>query len=159
MRILTTGDLPTLLIRLAVGLIFISEGIQKFITPAKTGTGRFLKMGFSNPEFWASFTGVFEIICGLMILLGFLTRLAVLPLLTIMIVAFFTTKIPILYNEGFWSFAHAYRTDFAMTLLLLWLLIYGGGNASADKAMTLRSRKLRPSRQASFYRTSRTTGE
>ena len=156
MNLISTGNIPALLIRLVVGLIFLSEGIQKFITPDETGTGRFMKIGFSNPEFWAQFTGVFEIVCGILILLGLLTRLAAIPLLIIMIVAFITTKITIINNEGFWSFAHAYRTDFAMTLLLIWLLIYGGGNISLDKSLSHRSQKQRPSLQASFFRTSRT---
>lgn len=125
-----------LLCRLVVGLIFLSEGLQKYITPDITGTGRFAKIGFSNPSFWAYFTGGFEIICGILILIGLLTRIAAVPLLIIMIVAFITTKIPTLMDKGFWAFAHAYRTDFAMTLLLIFLLIYGGGNNSIDKKLT-----------------------
>lgn len=125
-----------LLCRLAVGLIFLSEGLQKYITPDITGAGRFAKIGFSNPSFWAYFTGGFEIICGILILIGLLARIAAVPLLIIMIVAFITTKIPTLMDKGFWAFAHAYRTDFAMTLLLIFLLIYGGGNNSIDKKLT-----------------------
>lgn len=135
-RVIRTADIPTLLCRLAVGLIFLSEGLQKYITPDATGVGRFTKIGFSNPSFWAYFTGSFEIACGILVLIGLLTRLAVIPLLTIMIVAFITTKIPVLADKGFWSFAHEYRTDFAMTLLLIYLLIYGGGNYSIDKKLT-----------------------
>lgn len=132
MVILKTGDVPTLLCRLAVGLIFLSEGIQKYITPEITGTGRFSKIGFPNPDFWAYFTGTFEIVCGILILLGFITRLAAIPLLIIMLVAFIATKVPILTEDGFWTMAHAYRTDFAMTMLLIYLLIYGGGRNSLD---------------------------
>jgi uncharacterized membrane protein YphA (DoxX/SURF4 family) len=97
------------------------------------GAGRFAKIGFGNPEFWAQFTASFEIVCGAMILAGFLTRLASIPLLIIMAVAFVTTKYPILIEKGFWSMAHEYRTDFAMTMLLIFLLMYGGGNFSIDK--------------------------
>ena len=96
------------------------------------GTGRFEKIGFADPSFWAYFTGAFEIICGILILLGFLTRLVSIPLLIIMITAFVTTKWPMLVDKGFWSFAHEYRTDFAMTLLLIWLIVYGGGRRSVD---------------------------
>jgi putative oxidoreductase len=135
-RLIRTGNIPTLLCRLAVGLIFLSEGLQKYITPETVGTGRFAKIGFSNPSFWSYFTGSFEIICGILILPGFLTRLAVIPLLIIMLVAFITTKVPVLTDKGFWPFAHEYRTDFAMTLLLIYLLIYGGGNNSIDKKIT-----------------------
>lgn len=131
-RILETSPVPTLLCRLAVGLIFLSEGLQKYIRPEVVGTGRFEKIGFPNPAFWAYFTGSFEIVCGILILLGFLTRLAAIPLLIIMLTAFITTKIPLLLDKGFWSFAHDYRTDFAMTLLLIFLLIHGGGRKSVD---------------------------
>jgi len=135
-NLLTTADTPTLIPRLIVGLIFLSEGLQKYVTPDATGPGRFIKIGFSNPSFWAYFTGSFEIACAILILIGLLTRFATIPLLIIMAVAFLKTKIPILIEKGFWSFAHEYRTDFAMTLLLIYLLIYGGGNNSADKKLT-----------------------
>jgi len=118
-----TGN-GVIIIRLIVGLIFLSEGIQKFLFPETLGTGRFEKLGFSNPEFWAAFTGVFEIVCGLSVLSGFMVRLAAIPLLIVMITAFVTTKVPILTGQGFWAFAHEYRTDFAMTLLLIYLLLY-----------------------------------
>ena len=131
--ILYTQSIPAIIPRLIVGLVFLSEGIQKFIYPELVGTGRFIKIGFSNPEFWANFTGAFEIICGLLILLGLLTRLASIPLLIIMLVALVKTKIPILMDKGFWSMAHEYRTDFAMTLLLIFLLWYGGGRFSLDR--------------------------
>jgi uncharacterized membrane protein YphA (DoxX/SURF4 family) len=122
----------TILVRLVVGLIFLSEGIQKFIFPELLGTGRFLKIGFSNPAFWAYFTGTLELIGGLLVLFGCLTRLASIPLLIIMITAFTTTKWPLLLNKGFWTMAHEYRTDFALTVLLIYLLVSGGGKWSLD---------------------------
>jgi uncharacterized membrane protein YphA (DoxX/SURF4 family) len=132
-KILRTTSVPTLIPRLIVGLVFLSEGFQKFILPDTVGAGRFTKIGFEHPEFWASFTGAFEIICGVLILIGLITRLASIPLLVIMFVAFITTKYPLLINKGFLAMAHDYRTDFAMTLLLLFLIYYGGGNKSLDK--------------------------
>lgn len=117
---------PGLLIipRLIVGLIFLSEGIQKFVNPAEAGTGRFTKIGFSHPEFWSGFTGSFEITCAVLILPGIAVRFAAIPLLVVMLVAFVSTKWPILVEKGFWPFAHEYRTDFAMTLLLIMLIKY-----------------------------------
>ncbi|HMR83713.1 MAG TPA: DoxX family protein [Niabella sp.] len=132
MRLFKTHPLPTVLIRMAVGLIFLSEGIQKFIRPAEVGAGRFAKIGFENPVFWSYLTGAFEIFCSLLVLAGFLVRLSVIPLIIIMITAFVTTKWPVLMEKGFWSMAHEYRTDFAMTLLLIYLLRYGAGNYSLD---------------------------
>lgn len=131
-KLIRTTNIPTLYARLIVGLIFLAEGVQKFIFPELLGVGRFTKIGFSHPEFWAPFTGTFEMLCGILILFGFLTRIASIPLLVIMATAFVTTKIPILTEKGFWAFAHEYRTDFAMTVLLIFLLIYGGGNKSID---------------------------
>ena len=123
----TVSDNRVILIRLVVGLIFLSEGIQKFLFPETVGAGRFEKIGFNDHEFWACFTGIFEIICGAFVMFGLLTRIAAIPLLIIMITAFITTKWPLLVTKGFWIFAHEYRTDFAMTILLIFLLIYNGG--------------------------------
>jgi putative oxidoreductase len=124
------GDNRILLVRLVVGLIFLTEGIQKYLFPDLLGTGRFLKIGFSDPAFWAYFTGTFEIICGALLVLGLLVRLATIPPFIVMMVAFVTTKWPILMDKGFWPFAHEYRTDFAMTLLLVFLFLYGTENWS-----------------------------
>ncbi len=128
----TARDNRSILIRLTVGLIFLTEGIQKYLFPELLGTGRFLTIGFSHPAFWAYFTGTFEIICGTLIIIGFVARLASIPLIIIMITAFISTKIPILIHKGLWPWAHEYRTDFAMTLLLIYLIIYGAGNWSVD---------------------------
>lgn len=119
-------------LRMLVGLIFLSEGIQKFIRPEEVGSGRFAKIGFENPEFWAHFTGAFEILCGTLVILGLLIRMAVIPLIIIMAVAFIETKWPILIGKGFWSFAHEYRTDLLVTVLLIYLLVYGAGVNSLD---------------------------
>lgn len=132
-KILQTSSAPTLIPRLITGLVFLSEGLQKFAVPDAVGAGRFARIGFQNPEFWASFTGTAEIICSILLLIGLLTRLASVPLLIVMCVAFIKTKIPVLTEKGFWAMAHEYRTDFAMTLLLLFLLYFGGGNFSLDK--------------------------
>lgn len=129
----TANDNRSFIPRIVVGLVFLSEGIQKFLYPEIVGVGRFEKIGFENAEFLAYFVAGFEIACGALILIGFLTRLAAIPLLTIMATAIISTKIPILQNEGFWFMAHAARTDFAMTMLLIFLLIYGAGKWSVDK--------------------------
>ncbi len=128
----TLNDKKVMLVRLIVGLVFLTEGIQKFLFPELLGTGRFLKIGFSDPSFWAYFTGTFEMICGTLVLVGLVTRIVVIPLLIIMITAFITTKWPILINKGMWPMFHEYRTDFAMTILLIYLLISGGGRWSID---------------------------
>ncbi|TCK80937.1 DoxX family protein [Albibacterium bauzanense] len=128
-----TKPLPLIIPRLIIGLIFLSEGLQKFIVPEAVGVGRFTKIGFQHPEFWASLVGITEILCGILLLIGLLSRLATIPLLIIMGVAFVMTKIPTLAEKGFWVFAHEYRTDFSMTMLLFMILYFGSGNYSIDK--------------------------
>jgi putative oxidoreductase len=132
-QILKTGnDSKIIFVRLIVGLIFISEGIQKYLVVTMYGPAFFKEIGLNNPMFWVYFTGAFEIFCGILILFGLLTRLASIPLLTIMIIAFITTKFPLLTTKGFWTFSHESGTEFSLTLLLTLLLIYGGGRWSVD---------------------------
>jgi putative oxidoreductase len=132
----TADDNKIILIRVIVGLVFLTEGIQKFLFPGTLGTARFEKIGFSDPAFWAYFTGTFEIICGTLVLAGLYIRLAAIPLLIIMATAFVTTKWPMLIEKGVWAMAHEYRTDFAMTLSLIFLLLSGGGRWSADARLS-----------------------
>jgi uncharacterized membrane protein YphA (DoxX/SURF4 family) len=115
-----------------VGLVFLSEGIQKFLFPDQLGIGRFAKIGIPAPEALAPFVACFEIACGCLVLVGLLTRLAAVPLIVIMMVAITTTKIPILLNSGFWPMAHEARTDFSMLLGSLFLLCVGAGPWSLD---------------------------
>jgi uncharacterized membrane protein YphA (DoxX/SURF4 family) len=132
-QILNTGnDNKIIVLRLIVGLIFISEGIQKYLFLEILGPGRFQEIGFSHAFFWAFFTGAFELFCGILILFGLLTRLASIPLLIIMITSFITTKLSVLNTKGFWTFLHEYNTDFALTMLLILLIIYGSGKWSVD---------------------------
>ena len=118
-----------------VGAVFFSEGVQKFLFPAIRGAGRFEKIGFPSPDFLGSFVGFFEILCGVLLLVGLLTRLASIPLIIIMLVAFATTKAEVLANEGFWELLHGSRTDWAMLLGGIFLLVKGGGNWSIDKIL------------------------
>ncbi len=121
-----------ILIRILVGSVFLSEGIQKFLFPESVGAGRFVKIGLPFPEFTANFVGSFEIICGLLVLAGLFTRIAVIPLICIMLIAIATTKIPILQDSGFWKMAHDSRTDFSMLLSSIFLFINGAGPISLD---------------------------
>lgn len=116
-----------------VGLVFLSEGIQKFLFPGTVGGGRFEKIGLPQPEVLGYLVGSFEVLSGLLVLLGLFTRLAVIPLIIIMIVAISTTKLEILQKDGFWEMLHASRTDWAMLLGSIFLLMTGSGRWSFDK--------------------------
>lgn len=121
-----------ILIRLAVAAIFVSEGIQKFLFPAALGVGRFAAIGIPAPEVMAPFVGVFEIGCGVLVLVGLFTRFAAVPLIVDMVVAIASTKVPILLKDGFWKMAHEARTDWAMLLGAMFLVLVGPGPWSLD---------------------------
>ena len=121
-----------IIIRLIPGIIFLLEGIQKFLYPDELGVGRFITIGIPHAQFWAPFVGVVEIVFGILLIIGLFTRLATIPLLIDMAVAFVYTKWPLLINKGFFPMFHEYRIDFAMTGLLICLLINGGRKRSMN---------------------------
>jgi putative oxidoreductase len=132
----SNASAAVILIRLIVGGMFLSEGVQKFLFPAELGVGRFTKIGIPSPEIMAPFVGVMEIVGGVLLLVGFLTRLAAVPLIINMLVAITTTKIPILRKSGFWAMAHEARVDYAMLVGCIFLLIAGAGTWSLDAGLT-----------------------
>ena len=140
MRIFAS-DAPasTLLVRVAVGAIFVSEGIQKFLFVESLGVGRFAKIGIPVPGLTAPFVGVVEIVGGALLIAGLATRLAAVPLVIDMLVAIASTKLPILMKSGFWAMAHEARTDFAMLLGCIFLAIVGAGRLSADARLARRA--------------------
>ena len=71
----------TILVRLMVGGVFLSEGIQKFLFRDALGVGRFAKIGIPYPEVMAPFVGICEIACGSLLIPGLLTRLAAIPMI------------------------------------------------------------------------------
>jgi putative oxidoreductase len=139
---LLASDAPraVIWIRLIVGGVFLSEGIQKFLFPAELGVGRFVKIGIPSPEIMAPFVGVVEIAGGILLLAGLLTRFASIPLIINMIVAITTTKLPILHKSGFWAMAHEARVDYSMILGCIFLLITGAGAWSLDSRLAARQR-------------------
>lgn len=127
----TDNSKTTILVRLLVGAVFLSEGIQKFLFPEALGVGRFMKIGIIYPEYLAPFVGGVEILCGILLLVGLITRIASIMLFITISVAIITTKFPML-QSSFWKFAHESRTDFSMFIGTLFLIIKGGGFWSID---------------------------
>lgn len=133
-KITSVNETPvaSLLVRLIVGCVFLSEGIQKFLFSDSLGVGRFIKIGIPAPEIMAPFVGIVEIVCGTLVLVGFFTRLAAIPLIFNMLVAIAATKVPIFLERGFWVMAHESRTDWSMLLGSLFLALVGAGRWSLD---------------------------
>lgn len=136
------------LIRLSLGFVFVLEGYQKLILPEVLGAGRFAKIGIPMPELMGPFVGVVELVCGLLILVGLFARIAAVPLIVIMLVAIISTKIPILLGQDwlifnvrdldrydFLSMTHEARTDFAMLMESVFILLVGAGRWSIDASL------------------------
>ena len=101
----------SILVRLLVGLVVCRpEGLQKLMFPDVLGAGRFARIGIPFPDVMGPFVGVVEILCGALIIVGLLTRLAAIPLIIIMIVAIVSTKLPIWTGQDFWIF-HVPKLD------------------------------------------------
>ncbi len=139
------GAAANVLVRLIVGLVFLSEGALKFLDPAAYASGRFATIGIPSPEFFGPLVATVEALGGILLLLGWATRPAALVLLVNISVAIFTTKIPILLGHGFLglslttlkqygllSMMHEARTDLAMWFGLLFLIIAGPGCWALD---------------------------
>ena len=77
-----------------------------------------------------------------MLLLGLFTRLAVIPMIINMLVAIYTTKLPLFVKEGFWKMAHVALLDYAMLFGLISILIAGAGPWSLDERLKYRWKDL-----------------
>jgi putative oxidoreductase len=148
------GSSSILLLRLLAGGVFLWEGMLKFVYPNQ-GVGRFTKLGFPMPEAVANFIATAEIIGGLLILVGWLTRFVALYFIAEMIVAVLSTKISLYLGTsplplppappkmGIWAVLHEIRSDYAQILSCLFLLLEGAGKNSLDAVL----RKLRRQRK------------
>lgn len=128
-----------LLIRILVGWVFLSEGIQKFLFPTALGVGRFERIGIPAPGMMAPLVGGVEIVFGILVLVGLFTRWSAIPLLGVISGALITTKVPFFIHHGFWAVLHEARTDLSMLLGLIFLVIVGGGSLALDARRHLKN--------------------
>lgn len=135
----TNAPSAVLVIRLLVGAVFLLEGIKKFLFVDQWGAGRFARIGIPAPQFLGPLVGVVEIVCGLLLLAGLLTRIASIFLIIDISVAIASTKIAILLKNGFWPMEAEARTDYSMLLGLVFLLIVGAGTWSLDAWLSSRT--------------------
>jgi len=125
--------LPPLFERVTLGLTFLQTGWGKLHNIAKV-TGFFTQLGLPAPGFQARLVATTEFVCGALLLLGLLTRLASLPLLATMIVAIATAKRGDVHELGD-LFG---MSEYLYFVLLLWLAAFGAGLVSIDAAIAKR---------------------
>jgi putative oxidoreductase len=137
------GPASTLLLRLMAGGVFLWEGVMKFVFVSQ-GVGRFTKLGMPFPHFTADFVGYLEIVGGLLLLSGLMTRLIAIPFIIEMIVAILSTKISMYLGTsplplppsppqvGMWAVLHEVRSEYAQLLTTAFLLLNGPGKWSLD---------------------------
>ena len=131
--------LPMILIRVIVGLVFLTEGILKFLHPGELGSGRFAHIGLPFPYIAAPLVGAIEIAAGAAVIVNLYAGDAAILLLLVIITALITTKIPIvlgrhlgpfappkLEHYGLLSFLHEARTDLSMLFGLVAILLDSG---------------------------------
>src|ERR1051326_8091269 len=143
------GPRATIILRVMAGTVFFWEGVLKFVF-ANQGVGRFTKLGFPAPHFTATADGWLEIIGGLLLITGFLTRVIAIPFIVEMLVAMASTKIPMSLGTsplplppvppqiGFWAVLHEIRSEYAQLLTCAFLLLVGPGRWSLDALMAKR---------------------
>jgi len=144
------GPRATLFIRLMTGAVFLWEGIMKFVYP-NLGVGRFTKLGFPMPGVTAGFVAWVEIIGGILLILGWLTRPVAIAFIIEMIVAMLSTKIgvylgnsplgqpPAMPKVGLGAVLHDIRSDYAQIMTSIYLLLAGPGPLSIDAKMSKES--------------------
>lgn len=150
------GPGSTLIIRMMAGGVFLWEGILKFVY-VNQGVGRFTKLGMPFPHLTANFVGYLEIVGGLLLLSGLMTRLIAIPFIIEMIVAILSTKISLYLGTsplplppsppqfGMWAVLHEVRSEYAQLLTTAFLLVNGPGKWSLD-ALLQRNKSGRPVR-------------
>jgi putative oxidoreductase len=143
---ISESDAPaaTVIIRLAVGAVFFLEGVKKLLFVGQWGAGRFARIGIPSPQFMAPLVGSIEVVCGLLLFGGLLARLRSSPLIIVISVAIASTKVPIHLKSGFWPIEAEARTDYAMLLGLLYLLLVGAGSWSVDARLAGTSNRGNP---------------
>lgn len=119
--------LPPLLIRASLAAVFVPTGWGKLHNLQKV-TGFFASLGIPHPHFNAVLVASTELICGSLILVGLLTRLAALPLIVSMTVAIVTAK-----REDIEGVADLFAlSEFVYIVLLVALVVGGAGALSLD---------------------------
>jgi len=113
-----------LLIRLIIGVIFVYHGFKKLLD--LENWNKFI-ISKNLPEFLGIFSALFETIIGILLIIGFLTRLSSLGLIIFMIIAICLAHIQ--------DPVHKYLYQISIILLGITILITGSGSYSFDNML------------------------
>jgi putative oxidoreductase len=124
-------------LRIGAGVIFVAHGLQKLYDPAGTAQA-FIAMGIPYPHLSVYLAIAGELFGGLGLLIGFLTPLAALGPITVMLVAIFRVH----YGKGLFAQNGGWEFPLMLLLVSLFFLMRGAGPISVD-GMILRMRERR----------------
>ena len=136
--IATSSTWFTLPVRLALAAVFIAHGAQKvlgsFNGPGfKSFTSGNTPFSFMRPAWlWLGAAALSELLGGLLVGLGFLTRVAAFLIACVMITAIAGVHWP----GGFFAGNRGYEYPMSLLAMALALLIAGGGQLSVDKGLS-----------------------
>jgi putative oxidoreductase len=125
--------LPPALARLTLGVVFGSTGWGKIESLDKV-TGFFVELGIPAPAFNAALVAWCEFLCGGLLLVGLLSRVAAVPLVVTMVVAIATAKRSEIHGLS----DLLGSVEFAYLVLLVAVAIGGPGAASMDAIIVQR---------------------
>jgi len=120
-----------LIIRLYWGVLLFFGGFGK-LSNISNVSGYFAELQIPYPLVSAYLVSAFETLGGVLLVLGFLTRLITIPLIIIMLVAYFTAYPQIM--ETFWSQPQLFinQDPFLYLFVSLIVMIFGPGAFSID---------------------------
>ncbi len=123
--------LPPLLARITLGVAFVVSGKNKL--KDVPGTASFFKgLKIPGPTEMVYFVSATELVCGVLLFAGALTRYAAFPLLCTMVVVLITAR-----RKEIGSFLDLTGIyEFSYLILLGYLMVYGGGSCSVDFLMS-----------------------
>ncbi len=118
-----------LLIRIGLAAVFIVHGWDKLMDISGT-TGFLGKVGVPFPSVTAWLVTLFEFVGGLLVLVGWRTKLGATAIAIVMVGAIITVK----FSQGF---AGGWEKDFVLFLMAISLLFSGPGSPSVDAVQAI----------------------
>ena len=128
-----------LVVRIAVGLEFFGSGLGK-LGKLNGLIQYFRSLGMPVADILAPFVASTELVCGLLVAIGLVTRPAAVMLCGVMTVAIVTAAAPEKHITASWHglLEFFYLPEVLLLLLLAWIVFAGPGRASLDARLGAR---------------------